>query len=479
MDEKKHIKLSQLNGIIQDTIKNQFSTITYWIVADVTNHSYKADKRYHNFDLVEKDSNSNNIIAKISAKAWGNGSVAISDFEKNTSQKFTNNINVLAQVAVEYHPLYGLSVNVIDVDTNFTLGVLEQRRNETLRRLVVQNNYIQKIGDNYQTRNTLLKLNSVIQRIALLSSANSAGSEDFKHTLEVNNFGYIFFIDDYHTIVQGENNSKLFLNKLIEIYSSNIQYDAVVITRGGGAQTDFLIFDDYEIGRAVAKFPIPIITGIGHQKNTSIVDLMAHTQTKTPTKAAEFIIAHNRNFEQNILSFQKSIVIKSQQMFLHNFQSLGYLNSSIVNNTRDIIAKRKDDIVAVNQVTINSSKSILFNNRKQLLQTTSQILSKPKIILYNRINDIKNTIQNLKTFTTLYQKNKIGYLGHYVSIIKMMSPENILKKGYAIIKVNNEITSNPDDLKVGKDIDILLSNTIIKSTVKQKTKYDGKDNLDL
>ena len=479
MDEKKHIKLSQLNGIIQDTIKNQFSAITYWIVADVTNHSYKADKRYHNFDLVEKDSNSNNIIAKISGKAWGNGSVAISDFEKNTGQKFTNNINVLAQVAVEYHPLYGLSVNVIDVDTNFTLGVLEQRRNETLRRLVVQNDYIQKIGDKYQTRNTLLKLNSVIQRIALLSSANSAGSEDFKHTLEVNNFGYIFFIDDYHTIVQGENNSKLFLNKLIEIYSSNIKYDAVVITRGGGAQTDFLIFDDYEIGRAVAKFPIPIITGIGHQKNTSIVDLMAHTQTKTPTKAAEFIIAHNRNFEQNILSFQKSIVIKSQQMFLHNFQSLGYLNSSIVNNTRDIIAKRKDDIVAVNQVTINSSKSILFNNRKQLLQTTSQILSKPKIILYNRINDIKNTIQNLKTFTTLYQKNKIGYLGHYVSIIKMMSPENILKKGYAIIKVNNEITSNPDDLKVGKDIDILLSNTIIKSTVKQKTKYDGKDNLDL
>ena len=395
MDEKKHIKLSQLNGIIQDTIKNQFSAITYWIVADVTNHSYKADKRYHNFDLVEKDSNSNNIIAKISGKAWGNGSVAISDFEKNTGQKFTNNINVLAQVAVEYHPLYGLSVNVIDVDTNFTLGVLEQRRNETLRRLVVQNDYIQKIGDKYQTRNTLLKLNSVIQRIALLSSANSAGSEDFKHTLEVNNFGYIFFIDDYHTIVQGENNSKLFLNKLIEIYSSNIKYDAVVITRGGGAQTDFLIFDDYEIGRAVAKFPIPIITGIGHQKNTSIVDLMAHTQTKTPTKAAEFIIAHNRNFEQNILSFQKSIVIKSQQMFLHNFQLLGYLNSSIVNNTRDIIAKRKDAIVAVNQVAINSSKSILFNNRKQLLQTTSQILSKPKIILYNRINDIKNTIQKM------------------------------------------------------------------------------------
>lgn len=479
LDVKKHIKLSELTGIIQGAIKNQFSTITYWIIADVTNHSYKADKKYHNFDLVEKDSNSNNIIAKISGKAWGNGSMAISDFEKKTGQKFTNNINVLAQVAVEYHPLYGLSVIVIDVDTNFTLGVLEQRRNETLHRLVVQNDYIEKVGDSYKTRNNQLELKSVIQRIALLSSTNSAGSEDFKHTLQANNFGYKFFIDTYDTVVQGENNSGIFLNKLIEIYSSDIHYDAVVITRGGGAQTDFLIFDDYEIGRAVAKFPIPIITGIGHQKNTSIVDLMAHTQTKTPTKAAEFIIAHNRNFEQKIFMFQKSIIIKSQQLFLANYQQLGSLNSSIVNNTRDILSRKKDEIVNVNQITINSSKSILFNHRRNLVNTSSQILSKPKIILYNRINDIQNTIKNLKTFSNQYQKNKKGYLGHYVSLIRMMSPENILKKGYAIIRVDNAITSDPQKIKIGKDIEILLSDTIIKSTVKQKSKYDGRDNLNL
>lgn len=475
METKNHIKLSELNGIISDTIKNKFSALKYWIIADVTNHSFKADKRYHNFDLVEKDNNSNNIIAKISGKAWGTASMNISNFEKYTGQKFTNNINVLVLVSVEYHPLYGLSVNIIDIDTNFTLGVLEQKRNETLQKLVAENEYIKKVGDNYVTRNSLLKLKAVIQKIALLSSINSASSEDFKHTLEVNNFGYKFFVDDYYTIVQGENNSKLFLDKLIEIYNSKINYDAIVITRGGGAQTDFLIFDDYQIGRAVAKFPIPIITGIGHQKNITIVDLMAHTQTKTPTKAAEFIIAHNRNFEQNILLFQKSILIRSQQLFLVNFQLLASLNSSIVNNVRNIITHKKDAIVAINQVTINNSKSIIFNHRRNLLNTSSQILSKPKIILYNRINDIKNTINNLKTFNNQYQKNKRGYLGHYISIIKMMAPENILKKGYAIIKVNNKITSNPEDIKIGNDIDIILSDNIIKTTVKQKSKYDGND----
>ncbi|MBF4473047.1 exodeoxyribonuclease VII large subunit [Flavobacterium sp. HJJ] len=479
METANHIKLSELNGIILETIKNKFSTVKYWIVADVTNHSYKADKKYHNFDLVEKDNNSNNIIAKIAGKAWGNGSMRISDFEKNTGQKFTNNINVLVQVSVEYHPLYGLSVNVIDIDTSFTLGLLEQKRNQTLQRLVLENEFIKKTGEYYQTRNSQLKLKSVIQKIALLSSVNSASGEDFKHTLEVNNFGYKFFIDDYHTIVQGESNSKLFLDKLIEIYNSKIDYDAIVITRGGGAQTDFLIFDDYQIGRAVAKFPIPIITGIGHQKNITIVDLMAHTQTKTPTKAAEFIIAHNRNFEQNMLSFQKSILIKSQQIFLVNFQLLGWLNSSIVNNARNILAHKKDEIVSINQVAINNSKSILFNHRRNLVHTSSQILAKPKIILYNRINDIKNTISNLKTFSSQYQKSKRGDLGHYISMIKMMAPENILKKGYAIVKVNNKITSNPCDIKIGSDIDIMLSDTIIKTTVKQKTFYNGKDKTNL
>ncbi|KUJ59221.1 hypothetical protein AR687_24190 [Flavobacteriaceae bacterium CRH] len=124
-------------------------------------------------------------------------------FRKNTGQKFTNNINVLVQVAVEYHPQYGLSVTLLDVDTNFTLGILEQKRNETLQRLVVENEFIEKDGEYYQTRNSRLHLNAVIQKIALLSSINSAGSEDFKHTLEVNNFGYKFFIDNYYTIVQG------------------------------------------------------------------------------------------------------------------------------------------------------------------------------------------------------------------------------------------------------------------------------------
>ncbi|MDA6071103.1 exodeoxyribonuclease VII large subunit [Flavobacterium sp. AC] len=475
MGSEKHIKLSELNRKISDALSDCFKGQTFWVVADITNHSYKADKRIHYFELVEKGSTSNSIVAKIIGKAWGTGSMHLSDFEKNTGQSFTNNINVLVLVSVDYHPLFGLSLSVLDIDTNFTLGILEQQRNATLKRLVQENVFISKEGEQYSTTNNQLRLPAVIQKVAVLSGINSAGHEDFRHTLEHNDFGYVFQIDDYPTIVQGDNNAKLFLGKLIEIYTTGIQYDAVVITRGGGAQSDFLIFDNYNIGRAVAKFPIPVITGIGHQKNVSITDLMAHTQTKTPTKAAEFIIAHNRGFEQKILLLQKNIVIKSQQLFLVNYQSLSSLKSTISNSARELITGHKDALNTINQNTINSSKTILYQQHKMLLSLSHQVSAKPKIILYNRINDIDNTIRNLKTFTSGYLRNQKGYLGHYAASIRMMSPENILKKGYAIVKINDQIISNANTITVGDNIDVILSDIIFKTTVKQKTKYNGRD----
>ncbi len=469
------IRLSELNAKINSVIETAFNNQSFWVIADITNHTFRPQKNYHAFELVEKDPNSNNIIAKISGKAWGNGTNRIKYFEQVTGQKFTNNINVLVQVKVTFHSVYGLSLEVIEIDTNFTLGVLEQQRQATLEKLVAQNSFIQKVGDRYLTKNNQLKLPAVIQRIAVISSKTSAGGEDFKHTLQNNPFGFLFFIDDYYTVVQGESNAEQFLAKLIQVFESHKPYDAVIITRGGGAQTDFLIFDDYNIGRAVAKFPIPIITGIGHQRNETIVDLMAHTQTKTPTKAAEFIIAHNKAFEDSILSFQKTILIKSQQLFSIHFQALSVLNSIVVNNTRNILNNYKDCLVQINQVTINTSKTIIYNNKNALINISSQILSKPRIILYNRINDIKNIISNLNTFNSQYLKNQKGYLGHFVSMFKMMAPDNILRKGFAIVKANNKITSNPDDIKIGNDIDIILADTQIKTTVKQKTKYNGTE----
>ena len=476
MPEPVHIRLSELNNRIKDVLQHAFSSVTYWVVADITNHSFTPQKNYHYFDLVEKNPRSNELLAKISGKAWGQGSLRIENFEKITGQRFTNNINVLLNVSVNFHPVFGLQVSLNDIDIHFTLGVLEQQRQATLERLVAENpGFISKSGEQYFTRNNQLGLPVVIQKIAVITSENSAGGEDFKHTLGTNAYGYRFFIDYYYTEVQGEINAEQFLSKIIEVFNSRIPYDVLVITRGGGAQTDFLIFDNYQIGRAVAKFPIPIITGIGHQKNETIADLMAHTPTKTPTRAAEFIIAHNKAFEEEILSFQKLILIKTQQLISGQFQSLARHTSVVVNTSRNTISDYRDRLARINQVTIHSSQSILFKNRAGLMGISSRLGTKPKMILQNLIRDIQHTRDNLSTFNARYLKNQRAQLEHFASLIKMMSPENLLKKGFAMVKVQGRITGNPDDIQVGEDVDIILSDTEIKTTVRQKKKYDGSD----
>lgn len=470
------IRLSELSRRIYEVLDESFRSVSFWVIADITNHSFKAQKNYHNFELVEKDPLSNDIVARIQGKAWGKGTERIALFEKVTGQLFTNNINVLLNVSVNYHSVFGLQVNVNDIDVNFTLGVLEQQKQATLERLVAENpGFIQKMGDRYITRNNQLAFSIVIQKIALISSANSAGAEDFRHTLLNNTQGYLFETDFYHTEVQGENNADNFLQKIIEVFQSGKRYDALVIIRGGGSQSDFLIFDNYRIARALAKFPIPVITGIGHQKNETIADLMVHTQTKTPTKAAEFIIAHNRQFEDEMISLQNMILIRTQQLFSTHFQALAQHSNGVVNHSRSLLNHYKDSLVQINQSSIQMAKTILFSNRTLLLQVSSQLTSMPRMILANLASDIRHAIGDLNNLQLKFIKSQQGYLQHHISLFRMMAPDNILRKGFAIVKVKNQITSNAADIQVGDEIDIILSNTEIKTTVKQKSTYDGSD----
>lgn len=441
------LRLSELTQQIQQALDGVFYGRTFWVIADVSNYTFKADTGYHYFELVEKDKTSSRLLGRIAARAWGNASVNISNFERVTGQRFKSDIQVLVQVSVQYNPAFGLQLNLIDIDTNFTLGQFEQQRKATLERLLRDNpEFIRKAGDGYETRNSLLNLNKVIQHIAIISSDTSAGYQDFRHTLENNPFGYQYHIDDYFTKVQGEENAKAFLERLIEIFNSGKPYDAVIIIRGGGAQTDFLMFDNYELSRAIAKFPVPVITGIGHQKNETIADLMSHTSTKTPTKAAEWILAHNRGFEERILGLQNRILIKTQQLFSQHSNALSGIRSYLI---RDVMA--------------------LLNGHHQTIRTLSGLITAhPKFILNNKRKDLGNIQINIKSYNRIYFLNKQTHLDHYQSLVRLMSPQNILNKGFAIVKLENQIINNADLIEPGQELKIQLSKTEIHTIVQSK-----------
>lgn len=218
---------------------------------------------------------------------------------------------------------------------------------------------------------------------------------------------------------------------------------------------DFLIFDNYELSRAIARFPIPIVTGIGHQKNETIADLMAHTATKTPTKAAEFIIAHNRKFEDAILDFQKKILI----------------------NTFQIINLQKDRLMQLNNHTINTSRELVYRHQRKLMNLSGSILSNPKIVIANRRNDLNNVSNNVKSYARIYFLNKQAYLGHFISLVRLMNPQNILNKGFAIVKMNNKILSNADAINEGSELNINLAQSTIHVTVNKKNHNDERPKL--
>ncbi|MBC8034605.1 MAG: exodeoxyribonuclease VII large subunit [Chitinophagaceae bacterium] len=469
-----YIKLSELTQKINHTLENSFAQKTFWIVADITNHSFHSQKGYHYFDLAEKNPATNNITAKVQGVAWGAGSLKLTEFEQITGQKFGNDIHVLIQVGVDYHAVFGLKLILVNIDPHFSLGLIEQEKQATLRKLLANYpGFIAKSGDGYSTKNKQLKLPLVIQKIALVTSGASAGMQDFVHTLASNTFGYRFKIDNYFTQVQGEANALAFYNKLIEVHQSGVGYDVVVIIRGGGAQTDFLIFDQLILGKIVAKFPIPVITGIGHQKDETIVDLMAHTSTKTPTRAAEHIIAHNRSFEESIMNEQRTILIKTQQSLSLKNVALHHANIIILTRCRNMLTVHKDDLSYFAHITINHSKTLLYKHRSEIVLSYNHLVSRPKSRVFSLNHDLKNLQSNLWTFSRLFLSRKQAEIMHHDSIARLMSPVNILKKGFAIVYQEGKIISDADKLADYSDIIVRLADTDILSTIKSKTKIDG------
>lgn len=469
-----HASLSALAAMVQDHINSRFRDEIFWVVADVTDHAFKDRTCYHYFNLVEKDPKESTLIAKIQAKAWGRGHERIYRFESVTGQRFTNNIQVLVAVKVVYHPVYGLSLDLQDIDPQFTLGQFEIRRREILDRLVREHpDVIQKEGDTYKTRNSRLLLPLVIKHIAIVASKTSAGNEDLIHTLENNLYGFRFEYDVYHTIVQNETYSQQFVDALEQVQNSGINYDAVVINRGGGAQTDFLIFDTYEVGLAIARFQIPILTGIGHQKNETIADLMAHTPLKTPTKAAEFMIAHNKQYQDQVQAFEKSIVIHAQRLLSISREQVHGCRRILIDKGRTLLVEKRSTILQLNSRIIDKVRALLYKHRNELQGIAGTLMVRPQSVIYKRSTDLLNVTTNLKGHTQAYMRNQRGYLGHFITLFRMMAPDAILKRGFAYVKHRNKVVVNTQGLQKGDAIEVVMEKETLQVQLTSKNSNNG------
>lgn len=274
------ISLYDLNALVRRSIE-QCLPDEFWVQAELSD--VRTNSTGHCYlEFIQKDPRSNSLIAKARGTIWANVYRLLKPyFEEATGQSFVSGIKVLVQVTVNFHELYGYSLTVQDIDPTYTLGDMARRRREILKQLE---------EEGVLTLNKELDMPRLPQRIAIISSPTAAGYGDFCHQLQNNSRGFYFYTELFPALMQGDRVENSILAALDKVNARLPEFDVVVIIRGGGATSDLSGFDTYLLAAACAQFPLPVITGIGHERDDTVLDSVAHTRVKTPTAAAEYLI---------------------------------------------------------------------------------------------------------------------------------------------------------------------------------------------
>lgn len=327
----KQYSLSELCDCIDDALTTELDS-TYWVRAEIASLSVRG----HCYMEVVEKANNHSIAAKMRATCWQHTYNLLAPyFEAETGQALSVGMQVLLEVEVSFHAVYGTSLNIVGIDPRFTIGDLAKQRQATIQQL--KNDGVMDMQRN-------LPLPSLLKRIAVISSNDAAGYGDFCHQLKNNNNGLHFHVQLFPALMQGEQSPVSIIQSLQQIADDMNSWDLVVIVRGGGATTDLRNFDNYELASHCAQFPLPIIAGIGHTRDISIVDMVVHTSVKTPTAAAEWIVGRMVVQAERINELNERLKNAVKQSIFGQQQRLGNLLQSLRFITQQRLYKQRTQL---------------------------------------------------------------------------------------------------------------------------------------
>ena len=409
MRSEKFHTLFELNRLVRETIECEMPN-EYWVEAEL---SECRELRGHCYmELIEKDKQTATPIAKASAKCWASKWILVRPyFERTTGQRLVAGMKVLLKVYPQFHEAFGFSWIVTDIDPTYTLGDMARKRQEIIRQLKEEGVFdLQKE----------LTLPLFCQRIAVISSETAAGYGDFCNQLTDNPYGFQFQTQLFPAIMQGEGVEQSIINALERIYDQ--PFDCVVIIRGGGATSDMSGFDTLALAEHVANFPIPIITGIGHDRDESILDMVSHTRVKTPTAAAALLIDHLKEVLDTVNNAQNSITRLVQQKLSTLSTQLSSVSEAIPRLFSIVKTRQEAKIDALQQrlPMLIERRFLAENHRLQLMEEK----------------------------------------------LKALDPQLLLKRGYSITLHKGRAVKDATTLKAGDEIETRLAQGLIHSIVK-------------
>ena len=406
-----HYTLRQLNLMVRDAIAMQLPD-EYWVEAELSECRERGGHCY--MELVEKDDRSNTPIARASAKCWRQTWQMVQPyFERTTGQPLHAGLKVLLKVYAQFHEAYGFSWIVTDIDPTYTLGDMARRRQEIIRQLKEEGVF------DLQRE---LRLPLFAQRIAVISASNAAGYGDFCRQLEDNGYGFRFTIQLFPAIMQGEQVESSIINALNQIYNDISHYDVVCILRGGGATADLSGFDTLALAENVAQFPLPVITGIGHDRDESILDMISHTRVKTPTAAATLLV-------DNLLRVLDRI--ERAQTFVSHFVS------DSIHRHQQRISQLATLIPTLALRTVSDGR-----HRIEMLQP------RPRLAIERLLTEQKHRLERMALQ------------------LQGFDPQILLARGYSITLKDGRAVRDPAQLKPDDEIETRIEKGTFKSIVK-------------
>ena len=420
MPMEKALTLYELNSLVRETIEEELHQ-EYWVeaelseVREVRGHCYMQLVQYDRSEEGGKRKRYENTpIAQASAKCWQSSWQLLRPyFEKETGQRLHAGMKVLLQVYANFHETYGFSWIVTDIDPTYTMGDMARKRQEIIRVLKEEGVFdLQKE----------LPLPLFCQRIAVISSANAAGYGDFVNQLENNEYGFQFHTRLFPAVMQGEDVEKSVIAALEQIFrGSENSFDCVVIIRGGGATADLSGFDTLALAENVANFPLPIITGIGHERDESILDMVSHTRVKTPTAAAAFLIDHLKEVLEVLNDAQERITRYAQQ-------KLSTLNAQL-----SVVAE-----------AIPRLFSVVKTRQDARLDSMQE---KMTMLIERRLETEQHRIQLVS------------------EKVKSLDPTLLLRRGYSITLRNGKVVKDVSVLRAGDELETRLAHGSVRSKV--------------
>jgi len=451
--ENQSVSLYQLLGQVKQSLKNNLPS-SFWVVAEIS--EMKVNFSGHCYlELIEKEPAADSIKAKARATIWASAYRIIRPyFETTTHTRLAAGMKVMVKVNVEFHEVYGFSLNITDIEPSFTIGEMARLKQEIINRLIAEGVF---------EMNKAIPMPDLPGRIAVISSQTAAGWGDFSDQLTNNAFGYKFHVKLFPAVMQGEDAEQSIISALDAIFAFDGFFDLVVIIRGGGSQSELNCFNSYWLAYHICQFPLPIFTGIGHEQDETIADLVAHTRLKTPTAVAEFIISLFRQADERINELSIALTEAATDLVEEEKERLGRFLLHLKPGVMKILADGKGNLQLLGHRMNSSAKHLLLRETGIITRRSDRLNRLSNEYLIVASHRIAMKAQRIRETCRKFIESTRHNLIMLDKKSMYLDPFLILKRGYSITYYCGKALKDPKLVPENSEIETRLAGGILKS----------------